>query len=339
MKKGTLYDVAEKSGVSPKTVSRVINNESTVSTRTRELVESAIRASGYRPNTSARSLRTSKSYLLGLLYDILGPEYVLNLQVGIQSVCDKSGYNILIRPCSFESPTLVEDIATLFGQSRIDGLILSPPLSDHTGLLNYLDEENKHYVRIAPFDTQSTSPIVTANDREASAEVTDYLVSLGHRSIGIITGHPDHSASMERLHGYKDCLENAGITLRQEFIQQGYFTFESGEHAAQQLLQQEHAPTAIFACNDYMAAGAMKAAQKLGLHVPEDLSIAGFDDTRLSRQLWPTLTTMRQPVQLIASRSAELLINNILKQDKPITQLGFECELVVRESTAPPKTM
>lgn len=338
MKKITLYDVAGKAGVSPKTVSRVVNNEASVSAKTRELVNSAIGALGYRPNTSARSLRTRKSYLVALLYEMLGPEYVMNLQVGIQTVCDESGYNLLVRPCHFNSPSLVDDVTALLEQSRVDGLILSPPLSDHEGLLRYLDGENKNYVRIAPINTRSRSPFVTANDRVAASELTDYLISLGHRSIGIVTGPPEHAASKKRLSGYQDSLKKAGIPEREDFIQAGAFTFASGEQAAGKLLQLRDAPTAIFASNDQMAAGAMKAAQDLSLSVPEDLALAGFDNAQISKQVWPALTTVGQPVQLIASHSARMLMDRIMGREPSVSQLGIECQLIIRDSTAPPKS-
>ncbi len=334
LKKITIYDVAKKASVSPKTVSRVINAEQSVSTKTKTLVESAIAALGYSPNTSARSLRTKRSYILAFLYDNLSPAYVMDLQVGILSICDKAEFNMVIRPCNFTSETLAQDIAALIKRSRVDGLILSPPISDHKELIQYLEEKQIDYVRIAPINTKLKSSYVFANDREAAAEMTDHLISLGHTSIGIILGDLSHLAGQERLAGYKNSLKKAELPVNSNYIEQGDFSFESGESAALKLLTQKQPPTAIFACNDYMAAATMKIAHKLGLRVPEDVSIAGFDDAPVSKYLWPTLTTVWQPVQQLASQSADLLINKILNQETSTAPLELRCELVIRESTA-----
>lgn len=334
MSKITLYDVARSSGFSPKTVSRVINNEPSVSTKTRDLVNASIDILGYRPNNSARSLRTSRSYMLCLLYDNLSPAYVLDLQEGILSTCGKSGFNIIIHPCSYESSELVSDISNLLERSRIDGFILSPPLSDHTGLTELLQKKKTAYVRIAPINHELTSSYVYCNERQSAREMTDYLIGLGHREIGFITGDPNHSASSERLSGYKEALKNAHIPIKSKLIEKGDFSFESGESCARTLLKQKTLPTAIFASNDYMAAGVMKTAQQMGMRIPDDLSITGFDDAPVSRQIWPTLTTIRQPIQLMAARNTEILINNILKKSELTTKEEFQCELIIRKSTS-----
>jgi LacI family transcriptional regulator len=334
MKKTTLYDVAKKAGVSPKTVSRVINNEVSVRDETRATVLAAIDQLNYRPNTFARSLRNSRSYVLALLYDNRNPTYVLDLQIGILSVCEAAGFNILIQPYAFDSETLTEDIASWLERSRIDGLIISPPLTDHQGLLQVLKETNVQFVRISPIDKTDISPFVYGNDRQAAKAMTDHLIALGHKSIGFIVGHPDHNGAIERLQGYKDSLTAAKIPIKKTLIKQGDFSFDSGETCAKKLLNQASPPSAIFASNDHMAAGVMKVARQLGLNLPTELSIAGFDDAPISRQLWPTLTTIQQPIRELAALSTELLINNILNKTPDKSQHEFQCKLITRESTA-----
>ena len=333
-KKTTLYDVAKESGVSPKTVSRVINSEASVSTKKREAVHKAIKLLGYKPNTSARSLRSKRAYVLGLLYDNVSPAYILDLQAGILSVCEKAGFNMLIHPCNFNSDNLIDNIRPLLEQSRVDGLILSPPLSDHPELIAFLKKQSTKYVRIAPIDHDISSPFVVANDRESARQMTDHLINLGHSAIAFINGDAAHGAAIERFNGYQDALINANLKAPKELYQQGDFSFESGEICAHKLLTQTKRPSAIFACNDYMAAGAMKAATKLHIKVPEQLSIAGFDDAPVSRQIWPALTTIRQPVKEMSAVCTQLLIDLVLKDTKAGEPVNLKCELVIRESTA-----
>ncbi len=334
MKKVTLYDVAKKSGVSPKTVSRVINNESSVSDAKREIVLSAVKELGYRPNNSARSLRNNRAYVIGLLYDNLSPAYILDLQAGLLSECEKAQFNVLIKPCDYASKSLLNQVTGLLDNARVDGFVLSPPISDDKLLIDLLNQRECPFVRIAPIDESSVSPFVSVDDGKLAKEITQHLLSLGHERVGFIAGNPSHNASVERYKGYQDALGEAGIPVEQNLVEQGDFSFESGEVCARQLLTQEKPPTAIFASNDYMAAGVLKVAQQLSIKVPVNLSVVGFDDAPLSKQLWPTLTTVRQPVKQIASTSAQLLLDIIQNKKTSTIEVKLECELVIRESTA-----
>ena len=334
MKKITLYDVAKKSGVSPKTVSRVINNEDSVSDQKRDAVLKAVESLGYKPNNSARSLRNNRAYAIGLLYDNLSPAYILDLQAGLLSVCEKAQFNLLIKPCDISHDALLKHVSNLLDNSRVDGFVLSPPISDDRLLIELLKSRDCPFVRIAPLDTTMVSPYVSVNDFELAQAVTEHLLSLGHERIAFIEGDSLHKASIERLNGYKQALSDAGVKLKKVLVKQGDFSFESGEVCARRLLAQAKPPSAVFACNDYVAAGVVKAAQQLGLSVPEHLSVVGFDDAPVSSQLWPTLTTVRQPVQEIAATSAELLLGIILNKKQSEQAIELECELVVRESTA-----
>jgi len=334
MKKITLYDVAEHCGVSPKTVSRVINSEVSVSLKTREVVLSSIKHLGYQPNKSARSLRTSRSYALGLLYDNFSPAYILDLQSGMLLAGEAAGFSAIIHPCSYDNEELLIDIGTWLEQSRVDGLVLTPPLSDHIELIKFLIEKKVPFTRISPIDQNLISSYVCSSERAAACEMTEHLIALGHRDIGFIVGNLNHFASTARLSGFKDALKKAKIPIKNHLIQQGNFSFESGEFSAKKLLNQGARPTAIFASNDYMAAGVVKVARELAIDIPRDLSITGFDDAPVSRQIWPPLTTIKQPVHLMAAQATEMLVKTILGQEKTKISTEFQCELIVRESTS-----
>jgi len=334
MPRATIWDVANKAGVSIKTVSRVVNKEANVRPQMRDRVDAAITQLGYRPNNSARSLAGNRSYMLGLLYDNPSAAYILDIQEGVLSACEHEGFNLLIHPCDYESPKLLTEVSDLLEKSRIDGLVLSPPLSDVTPLLELLRKQHAHYVRIAPKVLKHASPSVHLNEREAAKQMTQHLISLGHTRIAFIVGHPDHGASVDRLAGHKLAMQEAGNRVSPGSIVQGDFSFESGEACARKLLQRKRRPTAIFASNDYMAAGVMKVAQQLRISVPADLSIAGYDDAPVSRQIWPSLTTVKQPAQELASEATSLLIQHIRGVPGESADVHLDCTLVIRDSTS-----
>ena len=236
MRKVTLYDVAKQAGVSPKTVSRVINNEASVSDQKRQVVLGVVKKLGYKPNNSARSLRNKRAYSIALLYDNLSPAYILDLQAGLLSVCEEAHYNLLIKDCNFNNKVLIDQVSELLENTKVDGFVLSPPISDNKRLIKLLLEKQCPFVRIAPLDGSLISPFVLADDCELAREVTDYLIGLGHERIAFIAGDKTHSASIERLAGYKQALESASISFDEELLEQGDFSFESGEQCALNLL-------------------------------------------------------------------------------------------------------
>ncbi|NCG23047.1 MAG: substrate-binding domain-containing protein [Actinobacteria bacterium] len=330
-----LQDVAERAGVSPKTVSRVVNRESRVSAATREKVQTVIDELNFRPNKSAQSLAAARSLLVGLLYDNPNSAYITGLQEGVLSACDKFGYGLVIHPCDNQDVGLVKRVQALIAATRMDGLVLSPPLTENEAILDLLAEYRMPYVLISPFNQRQSNPLVFTDDVSAARQVMQHLFDLGHRRIGFIRGLKHRSGSEMRFAGYKQALEEKGIPFDRGLVAEGKFTFEAAETGARTLLSQENAPTAIFASSDYMAAGALKAASSMGMSVPGDLSICGFDDNPIARYLTPTLTTMRHPVRQLAEYAGELLISR-LKKDVEVTDPGpSHSELIVRESTGP----
>jgi LacI family transcriptional regulator len=331
----TIEDVAKRAKVSIKTVSRVINNEAHVREKTRLKVERAIQKLGYRPNVSARSLASTRSYLIGLLYDNHSASYLIEIQNGALRTSRAQGYDLVIHPCHYEDPQLVDSISSIIRSRAVDGLILTPPLSDMQPLLQSLDKADVAFALIAPANAADDDRSIYTNDQEACAEMTRYLASLGHRRIGFVIGHPDHGAVGNRYLGYRDGLKSSGMKFDRSLVQQGYNSFESGEKCGRRLLNREDRPTAIFAANDDMAAGVMKAAHEMGLSIPGDLSVAGFDDVPLARYIWPSLTTIRQPMDEMAVQATALLMNQIRGNTDDEIEHTIPSTLVIRESTGP----
>lgn len=335
MTRPTINDVAKRAGVSIKTVSRVINNEPNVKSATRARVALAVAELGFRPDPSARRLAGSRSYLIGLLYDNPSASYVINIQTGVLNICQREGYDLLIHPCDYQDPALLSQITAFRSHSRLDGLILTPPLSDLEPLIEAIQKEAIPYIRISPADASDTARSVFTNDRAACKEMTRYLISLGHRRIGFIVGHPDHHAVLRRHQGYIEGMTEAGLKVDRRLVVQGYNSFESGIECGRKLLGRKHPPSAIFASNDDMAAGVMLVAHEMHLDIPGQLSVVGFDDVPLAGQIWPALTTIRQPIQAMAMRASELLIQGIRDLPAAEDQRVIGSTLVVRQSTGP----
>lgn len=337
MANATIHDVAAEADVSIKTVSRVLNNESSVTALTRERVLKAIRKLDYHPNPSARSLGGSRSYLISLLYDMSCEYYATSVLGGVLEACRAAHYQVVMQPCDYRSPTLAEDVARNIRHSHSDGIILTPPLSDQPQLIAELDKQRIPYVRIAPAEHTDNRRSVYTNDRESCAHMTEQLVTLGHTRIGFILGNPDHAAIADRHKGFEDGMRACGLKIDKKLVVQGYNSFPSGVQAARALLQlpEEKRPTAIFAANDEMAAGVLAVAHQMGLAVPEDVSVVGFDDAPLASQVWPALTTIRQPIPAMSAAAAKLLLEHLRGARVGTEAHVIPSSLTVRQSTGP----
>ena len=335
MKAVTMQDVADRAGVSPKTVSRVVNNEPRVSESTRKKIQKVIDELSFQPNKSAQSLAADRSLLIGLLYDNPSSTYVVDLQAGVLGVCNKFGYGLVIHPCENDSPELIQRLRELLVSSRMDGLILTPPMTENQELLDFLVSSGTPYVLISPLDNSQSELSVSVDDSVITQQAIQSLIDFGHRRIGFITGLRKRSGSEMRLLGYQQALEKNNISYDESLIVQGNFTFGSGVVAAQELLRYENPPTAIFASNDYMAAGVMKAALQLRISIPHELSLCGFDDTPVAGYMSPGLTTIRHPLERLASHAGELLIRQLKKHTQPFEVETLKSELILRGSTGP----
>lgn len=338
MRSVSIKDVAAKAGVSPKTVSRVINGERHVRAEVRAAVERVVSELDYRPNAFARSLSSSRSYLLGLFIDDPSSGYAADVQRGALMRCRDRSYHLVVEPIDFATPDWAKLVADSVVALRLDGAILTPPSCDQADLLDVLDARGLAYVRVSPRDEAGRSGFVRMDDAVAARQMTEHLLALGHRNIGFLKGDPEHSVSQRRWEGFQAALAQAGIAPRARWVAQGDFSFLSGLVAAERMLRTAEQPTAIFASNDDMALGVLMAATKLGIAVPEGLSIAGFDDAPTSRAAWPQLTTIRQPKAEMAAAAVDILVDPRYR-----SQVGAEAyrmllpfDLIVRGSTAPP---
>ena len=341
MTTATIRDVAAQARVSIKTVSRVINNVTTVKPHTRERVMRVIRKLDYHPNPSARGLSGSRSYVISLLYDRSCDYYATSVLAGVLETCRAAHYQVIMQPCDHRSPALADEVARNAKQSRAAGVILTPPLSDQLALLGVLKQQQIPYVRIAPAEHSDNQRTVYTNDRESSARMTEHLAALGHTRIGFIIGNPHHAAVADRHKGYLDGLKNCGLTVDKTLIAQGYNSHASGMQCARKLLQvpDDQRPTALFASNDEMAAGVLAVAHSMGLGVPDDLSVAGFDDMPLASQVWPALTTIRQPISAMSAKAADLLLQQLRGEPEDRAAHVLESSLTFHQSTGPAKNL
>lgn len=333
MSRVTINDVARASDTSKKTVSRVLNQEPGVRKEVRERVLAAVAELNYRPLTSARSLATNRSFMIGLLYDNLSPSYVMEVQAGVQEACEAQQYSMMVQPLDSKARDFMERVEGILWRHRPDGLILTPPITDHPALLAHLRDTGLPFASIAPRKSKGIAGVIL-QEREAAAAMVDHLVALGHRHIAHIIGDPKHGAGVWRLAGYRDGLKRAGLEERAEYMVQGQFSFESGVKAARQLLRLKERPTAIFAADDDMAVGAIWAAAEAGVSVPAEISICGFDDTTIATQVWPLLTTVHQPVRDMGKRATEELLLGLLGKGEP-RMVEVDYQMRLRASTAP----
>lgn len=307
--RATISDVAQAAGVSVKTVSRVLNKERYVREDTRIKVEAAVRALRFSPSIAARALAGRKSGQIALLYDNHSPYYIHQIQEGVWEACREAGIRLLAQPVDVGSPDVAREVGGLIDETHVDGIILSSPVTDCAAVLEELERRSIPFVRISPGTNHAITSSVFIDDVQAADDMTSYLINHGHRRIGFIMGHPNHMASNERLFGYRRALDRAGIEYEPTIVFPGEFDFASGVKAAEALLAMPDPPSAIFASNDDMAAGVLAVAHKRGVVIPDQLSVAGFDDTVLAQVVYPPLTTIRQPTRTLGKTGTNLLFS------------------------------
>ena len=337
MVKSTIKDVARVAGVSLKTVSRVINNEPTVKAATREKVKAAISELNYQPDMSARNLRGNTSYAIGLVYDNPNPYYVVDVQNGVLETCREMGYSLQIHPCSATSEDIVKELTDLVRHSRLAGLVIAPPISENMAIVDALNEAGIKFVRIISASTppEGPAPCVFVNDKKAAHSIAEHLIKQGHRDIAFLLGEEEHLSSFERYQGYSDALTENGVPESKELVIPGEYSFESGFQRAKDLLARSKAPTAIIGCNDEIAAGVLAAAKSSGKQVPEDVAVAGFENSPFSQQAQPPMTTAAQAIKDVAKLASLKLITSMRPQLSPkdMPSGEFIPQLIVREST------
>ena len=332
--KTTIFDVANAAGVSIKTVSRVVNKEDGVREKTREKVANAIAQLNYQPNSAARGLSSKRSYVIGLIYENADEfSYMKHVLDSALDVCEANRYTLLLRPVTLPNKDILGQIRAFAVQARLEGVLLPAPMGDIKGIGEMFEEMNIPFAMITPKVPSGTGVSVFCDDDAASFELTEHLIGEGHTRIGFVKGHPDHWASSERFAGYRSALKRAKVSYDKNLVCQGYFTFESGQKAAAKLLSLTPRPTAIMASSDDMAAGISYEVRERGLDIPGDISIVGFDDTPVASQMWPPLTTVRQPIAGMAKAATTALIDRIAGKGEGGSMAPFKCEVVLRRST------
>jgi len=302
----TIADVARLSGVSAMTVSRVVNRVANVKTATREKVETAIAELGYAPNVAARNLAGARAKRICLLYGNPSSAYLGELMLGALEAASEHGARLIVERTTQDLNP--ETLEPHFNRDW-DAIIIPPPMSDIAGIRKLVAKHDFPAVFMSSARKEGRANEIRIDDFKAAYEMTEHLISQGHKRIGFIKGNPNQSVSLKRYEGYCAALLEAGIPRDDAMITEGLFTYKSGEEAASKLLEQSLPPTAIFASNDDMATGALASAARYGLSVPDALAIVGFDDSPIATIVWPPLTTLRQPVSDMAKTAIEMLMS------------------------------
>jgi len=332
----TINDVAALAGVHKRTVTRVMNGSGKVKAATRSKIEQAIEQLNYSPNRQARGLAAKRSFLVGLVYDV--PTLFINdVQKDILGIIEDEGYELVVHACNYPSERLAEDITRFFNRANLDGIIVLPPVSDIEGLGEKLKEAGCRYVRVTSEISDETSRLVVTDYLSAISDMTRHLVELGHREFGFISGPNTHLSSRKRHESFVQALASHGLELPDEMVIEGAYTFDSGVKAANEFLTRKRRPTAIFAGNDEMALGAIKVANKLGLKIPEDLSLVGFDGTPFSTFVVPTLSTIIRQTDNLARFATQKILAQINGDNEAaeVVSTMVSPRFVPRESTGP----
>ena len=331
----TIKDVAAAAQVSIKTVSRVLNDEVSVSDATRQHVQAVIDQLGYVPNLSARRLKSGKSRSLALVLPLVTSSYASKLLSCVLAEARSHGYSLLVLEDRIEEPDGLKFIKRTILDRQADGLLIAPPGADNPQLIEFVRERDVPLVLITPNLSDPSYSSIEVTDRKGGYEATRYLLELGHRRIAHITTLKSEQFSQERLAGYLDALQEAGLPLDASLIREGQNTVESGYDAALALLDCPQPPTALFAGNDETALGAMNAFWQRGLRVPEDISLVGFDDAPIARQIFPALTTVSQAIDEIARVAVNKLVGAVEGHSVETESLPVSTRLIIRQSCAP----
>lgn len=328
----TIRAVAEQAGVSVATVSRALRKPGLVSSKTRKKVLEAIDVTGYRPNLMAVRFRSRKSGNLVVLVPTVANTFFSRVIDGIQRAAREKGYGILL--CNTLGKTELEDeYAKLVDSYQADGLIqlrAYNPFKDGGSRSG-----RPPMVNACEVMDNATCPTISIDNAAAARAVTDHLVRHGHRRIGLIQGPSKSPLTRDRLRGYRESLESAGIPFDASLLCPGHFTLQSGHRAAGGLIARDDPPTAIFCENDEMAIGAIQRIKEAGLRVPEDISVAGFDDISFASYCDPPLTTVAQPTEEFGETAVAVLVDLLEGDTGDNQRVTLPYDLVVRESTGP----
>ncbi len=330
----TILDVAKLAGVSTATVSRVINSPEAVREQTRAKVTEAMKLCKYKYNALARGFVTKQSNTIGLIIPTINNPVFAESTRGVQDYADRNNIQVLLGNTYYQYEQ-EEKLVETFREKQVDGLIITTT-NPRGAILKTLVDEEIPFVLLYSTVKKGPMTVVGVDNYRGGYQATEHLVNLGHRRIGMVAGRFSISdRSFHRWHGYRQCLKNNKISYDKALLVQTDYSLTGGRDAVKELLSLENPPTAFFCSNDFLALGAMKGARELGLQLPRDLSIVGFDDIRIASYVIPELTTIRQPAYDIGKLGAELLFQRIGGCTKPVHRM-LDLSLIVRESTAGP---
>ncbi len=331
----TITEVAKLAGVSVKTVSRVMNNYQHISPKTREKVERAMEELSYAPSSIARQMRLGDSLSIGMLYGDPSSGYQARLNHAVLKACSDARRYLAVELFDEKNIEWQGQVEAFLDRTKVTNMILVPPMCDSTDLHELLSRRQVNFVLISPSRPVPGASSIAMDDRRAARGMVNHFIDLGHKRIAHIGGHPDHVATLLRRQGYEEALQRAGLEVRSDYIVSGRFRFRNALECAEQLLSLKERPTAIFAANDEMAAAVVMTANRLGLRVPEDLSVAGFDDTPIAQTIWPELTTVAQPFEEIAKAAVESMRMMKSRGGSVSETLILDHEILIRASTGP----
>jgi len=333
-KNTTLQTVAREAGVSLKSVSRVLNGEPCVSEKMRTKVQDTIAELGFKPNMAARQLRGQRSYSLSVIYEPPTSEFLTVVLEGLLPVCRETSYKLVLEPLGATEPR--DHILRTIESRAADGFILLPPLSEDRSLINRIVEARCGVVLVESSlkidDINPSISKVGIDDYAAGYELGNHFIKCGHKRIGYIGLREQHITANRRGKGLQAAMSDAGIDLDNFLAEDGFSTFKSGFQATDKFLSLENPPTAIFAGNDYMAAGAIACATRRGLKIPEDISIAGFDGADLSEMFVPPFTTVKQPLKDYGHWAAKQLLRAIALPEERGVEALLPHKLIARNS-------
>jgi LacI family repressor for deo operon, udp, cdd, tsx, nupC, and nupG len=324
-----MEEVAKLADVSTATVSRVLSGSGKVTEKTKYKVMKAIQSLDYQPNIMARNLRKMETKTILVIVPDISNIFFSKVLKGIEVVAREQEYQILLG----NTDNMIErelEYLNLLRQRKADGVILLTARANR----KYIEELSLKYplVLACEYIEGSNIPTVSIDNISSARRATEYLISLGHRRIGYVSGPMNVILNRDRLKGYKQALATNGIELESILVQEGDYSFDSGYKLAMKYFSLENPPTALFSANDEMAIGCVKAAKAMGLRVPEDLSIVGFDNIRTSQIVEPAITTVAQPMYEIGEKAMLLLLGLIKDETLTKRQFVLEDQLIIRDS-------
>ncbi len=335
----TITEVAEKAGVSIKTVSRVMNDYEHISPKTREKVQRAMRELSYAPSHIARQMRMGDQLSIGMLYGDPSSGYQSRLNHAVLKACSDARRYLAVELFDEKSSEWRPQVEAFLDRTKVQNIILVPPMCDSSDLHALLTERGIRFSLISPSRPVSGASAIAMDDRLAAMEMTQHLIDLGHTRIGHISGDMAHVATLLRRQGYEEALTKAGISKPDDaLLASGRFSFKDALDCAESMLLQDDRPTAIFAANDEMAAAVVMVANRLRISVPEELSVVGFDNTPISQTIWPELTTIAQPFEAIAREAVRLSSDLTVRESGVFATHVLPHELIIRGSSGPAPT-